>query len=829
MTASCSNGEWVRWTGGRSATLSLSFAAGGLVLRKADVAVFEVRSWHSLAQRSVLRRRPLLGEEFMRRKTVSNLLGLLTSVAVVPAAVWSAPVSAQTRSISVAQMPLADALKSIQQQSGTRIDYDPDAVKGKTSQAVHGAANAREAVNEAVSGTGLALLVSNGQLTVVSRQTIVVTAHRDEAETNVLVRQSSTSDRLGQSLREQARNTQVISSKELEQQQAQSVVEALQNAGGVTVSNVDLQGGSSFSIRGFPSNGVTNGLSSPSGVTGGETEPVANIERVEVLKGPDAILSGVDNLGGTINVVTKKPSADPLAQLTLEGGSWDHIRGTIDINEPITTDQHLSARFIASAADEEHNYGGYVGHKDYLIAPSLRFKNSTTDIILSFNDGKDTSGLTPYLILNPSTLQPYPTDPHRPIFGKDQKIEVKTDTLYGEVTQKITDWLTFVGRAQHQTEDLKIRNYGVFTVLAPNVPLLLVYNSHNQQKGRTNAFDAYLRFDNDFGLFRNKLSVGYTWVDDKTTYLDNSNGTFSPVPLFGGTPPAIGPIDEENFTLEGKQTGIYAQDLVKVWRLNLTAGVRHSTFASTVVFPPPYPFTSTDRSRATTANFGAVVDATSWLSLFASDANGFSPNYSTMFGGRPLPNITTRNLEGGLKADLLRNHLFVTASYFRLKESSVPIPDPAHRGFYLPGPGQLGKGIDLSASGALARGLTVQGSFTRTKYSYLSPQLGPKVFYRPRDKYSLFVTYIRPVALRTTAGFGLGIFGNSSIPVNLQYSVPAAVQVNVNGYLNYGPFSANLGIRNFFNRRNYGSTSSTAYLPIAEPRNLLLTLSYRFQ
>lgn len=658
----------------------------------------------------------------MRCKTNARLLGFLAAGIVLPMTGWAAPALAQPRTISVAAMPLAQALKDIQQQTGTPVAFDPDAVAGKTSQPVRGASNARQAVDEAIKGADLAVVGNNGRLTVISA--IIVIAHRDQAETSVLVNQSSTSDRLGQSLREQARNTEVISSKLLEEQQAQNIQDALRNAGDVTVSAVNVQSGTQFSVRGFSSAGVTNGLSSPSGVTAGVTEPIANIERIEVLKGPDAILSGVDNLGGTINIVTKKPSADPLTTFTLEGGSYGHVLGTIDANTPLTSNGLFSARMIASGATESHNYGGYTGDKNYLLAPSVRFKNATTDIILSAAATKQIEGMTPYVILNPVTLQPYNTDLSDPLFTKDQKITVSSNTLYGEVTQKLTDWVKFIGRAQHQTLDLDLALYSNYAVLDPSTPLLLLDNDHLRQEGRVDSFDTYLRFDKSFGPIENKLAVGYTHVDDFTKYFSNTNGSFFVYPLFSGDPlpPIPTDVNHEDDTVRGTQSGEYAQYLLTAWkRIHLSAGVRHNHFTSTVViFFPSGSRSSAEPDTATSWNFGAVLDLSRAVSLFASDVNGFSPNYALTAAGDRLPNITTKNLEAGIKAELLRNRLFVTASYFQLKQSSVALSDPQHPGFYLPGPGQMGKGIDISASGQLARGLTVQSSFSARSCCSLS-------------------------------------------------------------------------------------------------------------
>ena len=60
-----------------------------------------------------------------------------------------------------------------------------------------------------------------------------------------------------------------------------------------------------------------------------------------------------------------------------------------------------------------------------------------------------------------------------------------------------------------------------------------------------------------------------------------------------------------------------------------------------------------------------------------------------------------------------------------------------------------------------------------------------------------------------------------------QYVVPQSRQVDVNGFLTVRGFDINIGIRNIFDRRNYGSASVFTYVPVAEPRNVRFTISKR--
>ncbi|MFZ2981598.1 MAG: TonB-dependent receptor plug domain-containing protein, partial [Sphingobium sp.] len=182
-------------------------------------------------------------------------IGILTAIAPSPVLAQAA----RTADITVPAMPMAKALQEIGAQSGVTVTFDPDAVKTLMSHAVRRAGSAQEALQEAIKGTNLAIdRSSDGKFDIIND--IIVTARRDEAETNVLVRQASTSDRNGTGLRDQPRNTQVISSKMIEDQQALDIADILRNAGGVSVQSNNPNTGASYTVRGFSAAGLVNGL-----------------------------------------------------------------------------------------------------------------------------------------------------------------------------------------------------------------------------------------------------------------------------------------------------------------------------------------------------------------------------------------------------------------------------------------------------------------------------------------------------------------------------------------------------------------------------------------
>lgn len=758
--------------------------------------------------------------------TASAAIALITPIAAMA--------QDQQHAISLPSMPLTDALARIREQTGTTIDVDPDAVAGVSSNPVKHAKDALDAVRQATHGKPVGVETDHGRIVVVNE--VLVVAQRDEAEDNVLVRGETSSSRTGESLRDQPRNTQVISAKLLAEQQAQSLPDALRNAGGVTVNTATVQGGASYSVRGFSTGGAVNGLPTPSSSTfaAGSTQPLANVERLEVLKGPDAILLGGDSLGGTVNIVTKKPSAEERLYVSIEGGSFTSGRITVDANDAITADKHLSARIVATAADADHNAGGYRGNGDYLFAPSLRFKNAHTDIIASVTLGNQIMGMTPYTIFNPKTLQPYPLDPSQPVIGgRDQYVHIQGTTYDLQAKQEIGSWLTASAHYQHQKTTLFLNQYSPLGVIDP-AGVAMALTSGVSQISRNDAVDGYLRAKVTTGPIQHKLVVGAMYYKYDITAEQPPAGTMIPYNFLTRTPtlPAL----PTNYVFAnratGNQTSFYAQYLAKFWKLALMASVR-KTDADAVSIIPGRPAPTIHSNGATTPSFGAVLEITKNLSAYGLLAYGFSPSLTFDYTRvNLLPDIRTRNAEGGFKLDLFHKRVLINASYFKLRQSNVRAPDPQHRGFSIALPGQVGEGVDLNVSGEVLKGWLVSSSFTRTEYSYLVPQPSfNTVTLAPRDQYSLYTSYHHRVGNGVTAGVGAGVYGRSSAAVDKlgKVWIGPTNQVDLNTFLTIGKLDVNFGVRNVLDRVNYGVTAGTNYVPLGEPRTWRLTLGYRFR
>ncbi|WP_225977298.1 TonB-dependent receptor plug domain-containing protein [Paracidovorax avenae] len=264
---------------------------------------------------------PMLRPAPFRSTAVCAALALALPAAVhaqqqvQPAAVAQA--GAQ-RDFSIPAGPLAATLQAISRISGKRVQFEEADVKGLQAPAISGQTSEQGAVQAAISGSGLTMNTGpDGSIRVFVQQlaAVAVTAKRDEAETGFRASSSSTATRGGADLLDVPQSVTVLTAKVLETQQSATVEEALRNVAGVVVQPA-TQGASGFSIRGFGTSASTlsNGLSDPNSYK----TNIAGVERIEVLKGPQALLSGANGLGGTLNIVTKKPTAERIRDLSVK-------------------------------------------------------------------------------------------------------------------------------------------------------------------------------------------------------------------------------------------------------------------------------------------------------------------------------------------------------------------------------------------------------------------------------------------------------------------------------------------------------------------------------
>jgi iron complex outermembrane receptor protein len=138
-----------------------------------------------------------------------------------------------------------------------------------------------------------------------------------------------------------------------------------------------------FTIRGFQARAARrNFFSDAADLSEGRGRNVsAEIERIEVLKGPSTVLFGFGNPGGVINIITKKPLNKQRTSVTLEGGDFDLFRGTIDVTGPLAKlgEAQLLYRVIGSYEDSG-GFRDFEGREQNFVNAQLQLNYKRTQL-----------------------------------------------------------------------------------------------------------------------------------------------------------------------------------------------------------------------------------------------------------------------------------------------------------------------------------------------------------------------------------------------------------------------------------------------------------------
>lgn len=140
-------------------------------------------------------------------------------------------------------------------------------------------------------------------------------------------------------------------------------------------------------IRGFETSSVLR-----DGFRRQNSTDSVNIARVEVARGPASLLYGVGNFGGVVNYLTKLPLYENASEVGFSVGSYDFLRGTVDVTGPLLDEKKLAYRVTAAVQDQE-SYTDFNTEKHWFVSPVLVYRPfEHTEVLLDFEYGRQEQG-----------------------------------------------------------------------------------------------------------------------------------------------------------------------------------------------------------------------------------------------------------------------------------------------------------------------------------------------------------------------------------------------------------------------------------------------------
>lgn len=588
---------------------------------------------------------------------------------------------------------------------------------------------------------------------------------------------STTGTRTDTPLIEVPQSIQVIPQQVLEDQQVIQLDEALTNVSGVVGSTVEGSG-FRFAIRGFDRanvlrDGFNISASDNTGRSGFQTlSETANLEQIEVLRGPASILYGEINPGGIINLVTKQPLYEPFFGAELQVGSNSLIRPSVDLSGPLTDDANVRYRVNAVVENSEGFRGFTQNIQRTFIAPVIAW------------DISDRTRLTveaEYL----DDQRPYDTG--TVAFGRGI-LNIPRDRIANEPSDfRRTSTLMAGYTFTHEFND-DWRVYNAFRYISDRSQgrVAIPFN-FNETTGTLLRLDAatnnyresYALQTNIVGEFETG-SIGHTLLLGVDLSQTNVNllttGSAVPLPLNIFNPVYNLPrssvlslvgLNEFNQT---RRLGLYAQDQISFGdALILVAGVRYDTVHQTLdakatTFPTPGAARNLSQSpSAVTPRIGLVYQPIPEIALYGSYSRSFTPNAGLNSSGVFLPPEEGEGYEVGVKAELLEGNLFATLAYFDITKQNVASPDPAFpvtANVFVSTGRQRSRGLEFDLGGELAPGWNVIASYAYTDATVTADTVTPvgnRLVGIPEHSVGLWSHYTIQEGDLAGLGFGLGV------------------------------------------------------------------------
>jgi iron complex outermembrane receptor protein len=667
-------------------------------------------------------------------------------------------------------------------------------------------------------------------------QEIVVTG---EQEAGYSVPNASTATKTDTPLRDIPQSIQVVPQQVLKDQQVIRVGDALQNVSGVN--NIGSYSGyeESINIRGFRVDTYQGGYFRDGiRLLNFGFPETANLERIEVLKGPASVLFGQAQPGGIVNLVTKKPLREPFYFLEGTIGNHDTYRGAIDLSGPLNDSKTLLYR-LNVFYENAGSFRDFVESDRLFIAP-----------VITWNISPNTS-----LTIDAEFLDDTRTmDDGIPAIG-DRPADIPRSRFLSEPFSEFTKQEYRIGYLfDHRFNDnLSVRHafraqwlyperyYPYGTELDEDTGELsrTAWRADGEYGNYSTQTDLIGKFAT--GAIQHQILFGFEY--SKTTENPNfridipypSINIFDPVYIRERYP------KDENFFRDDttKTLGFYLQDQIDLAsNFKLLVGGRFDSFDQTRTTrnlgEPRQEFEQSDSKFS--PRVGVVYQPSETVSLYASYTSSFLPSFGADrdAGNSAFEPEEGRQFEVGIKTDFNDGRLNATLAAFDITKQNVTTDDPNNEGFSIQTGEQTSRGIELDMAGEILPGWNIIASAAYVN-AYISEdntyEVGNRLDNAPEFSSSLWTTYEIQTGNLQGLGFGLGLYyvGDRQGDLDNSYILPEYFRTDAAIYYRRNNWKAALNIKNLFDVEYFtGSDTGRTQIQPGAPFTILGSFSVEF-
>jgi catecholate siderophore receptor len=564
-----------------------------------------------------------------------------------------------------------------------------------------------------------------------------------------------------------------------------------------------------------------------------------NLDRIETLRGPNALVFGRGGGGGVVNRVTKEAGFTPYYVFTLQAGSFNNARGTFDLDRPLT--KHIAIR-ANGLSEYSGSFRDSVSLRRYGFSPTVTFdpdeKTHITATFELFRDRRTADrGITSFEGKPANVdISTYYGNP------KDSKVRANAD-LFTASIDRVFGKLNVHDRIMYGDYDRFYQNY-VPGVVNPSGTLvnLSAYNNSTRRRNLFNQTD--LVYYAKTGSVRHTLLGGFELGRQHTDNFRNTgyfNDSTASIQVPFDDPRTTIPVtfrqsstDADN-RVRVSSAGAYFQDQAVVNKyIQLIGGVRFDHFD--LKFHNNRNNSDLRRTdRFVSPRFGIVLKPIEQMSLYGSYSVSYLPSSGDQFSS--LTTITQQvkpekfsNYEMGAKWDVRPNFQF-TAALYRLDRTNTRSVDPNDPTRIIQTGSQRTNGFELGFNGNVLRKWSMTGGYAYQN-AFISSSTATAVADRqvaqvPHHNFTIWNKY--QVSRRLAAGLGLINRSDMFAGVDNTVVLPGYTRADAAVYYTFSEhWRLQANIENILDRRYYLNADSNTNISPGSPRAAKVSLIARF-
>ena len=570
-----------------------------------------------------------------------------------------------------------------------------------------------------------------------------------------------------------------------------------------------------------------------------------NIDRVEVLMGPNGMIFGRGGVGGVINRVVKEAAWENKNEIKIQGGAYDHKRSSVDLNNRI--DETLAVRVNAMIEDSGSFRQGVESERK-AINPTFTFKPSDkTKVVVGmeyFNDKRTSDRGIPSV---DNGLKSYPYSTSRSTFfgnASQSPNEAIVKNGYAIIDHTFDNSMSVKNTTRFSDYDKYYQNVYAYSSVQTNATITIDgYYDNTQRQNFFNQTDLTYNFKT--GSVSHKLLAGL-----EIGLQDNENYRILAAPISGVA--ASNPFasltfnssKSRNTSTDISNQAIYIQDQIYLnEQFQIIAGLRYDKFKTKFNDSVAPVNSATINDQFISPRVGLVYKPIEPVSLYTNYSLSYLPRT-----GEQLTSLTSSiksfdpekftNIEAGIKYDLLQS-FSISSAIYRLERSKMAITDPSPPSTNtILVDGQVTKGFELGVAGKLFDSYSMYGGYTYQDAEITKNQgtestqitSGTPLGHVPKHTFSLWNKY----EINETWSAALGVVSRSDMyaaspttttAVNLPgYTrVDAAIYANINKQT-----KLQLNIENLLDKTYYQSAHNNNNIMYGYPLTARATVTYTF-